>query len=526
MSTVLYLSPALDAPAGVAPASPAGVNGDPVARRTMPSAQDGAAATDFARPGSKSAAKYAVAQWISEPLNAQTIGGTVTGGIRSRYSSGEASLVGTVYLGLVLRVMSGDGTVERGTLLAYTRDDVALLTTSKRRLHPNAGTALAAVACQPGDVIVADVCNEMTVASPTNVNHYLTASTVGDRITGDDAGGFACFLEFSQDLSFQTPVAPPTVEITSPTASAVSVPEGTKLRLEFTATNAFDEDLSADAQIASSNSADGSLGALGNGSPFVLDTTGMADGDRTITVTVIDPNSQLSGSDSFLLTIGTPAPSGVTSTPGADFMLISKGETDAASRTVPLFLRNADGTPYATAITDGAVAWLGNTQATNALVAEDAPNGDYTLELTAAEVASVGAFRVKVAGKGDGVLVQVVAGAAVSASGGVPVSGYEAGQDPATLLLVTPANKLATNAAGEAASTLSAAERTGIWSIAGLFDGISPLTYFRRMAAFYFGKGTDLNTANPKFAALNNDAKIRVTGAVGAATRTPSFDDS
>lgn len=102
--------------------------------------------------------------------------------------------------------------------------------------------------------------------------------------------------------SFTTESAP-VVSITSPTAGVVQVPAGTIVVVTFTATDAEDGDLAASAEVTSSNTDDGTAGALGTGTPLQINTTGWADGARTITVTATDLDTN-TGTDSFTLTIG------------------------------------------------------------------------------------------------------------------------------------------------------------------------------------------------------------------------------
>lgn len=116
----------------------------------------------------------------------------------------------------------------------------------------------------------------------------------------------------------------PTVTITSPSAGALTVPAGTRLVLEATATDPQDDDGTLTGSIAwrSGNPADGTNGMLGSGPSFTLDTTGWANGQRTITANVTDAGGLQATPDGFTLTIG-PGSGGAS--PAARFILGALG---------------------------------------------------------------------------------------------------------------------------------------------------------------------------------------------------------
>jgi hypothetical protein len=104
-----------------------------------------------------------------------------------------------------------------------------------------------------------------------------------------------------------TPVnTAPTVTITSPAAGALTVPAGTKLVLEATATDAQDDDTTLTSSIAWSSSDPGDVPAGGwpAGGTLIIDTTGWTGGQRTITASVTDAGGLQATPDSFTLTIG------------------------------------------------------------------------------------------------------------------------------------------------------------------------------------------------------------------------------
>jgi hypothetical protein len=97
----------------------------------------------------------------------------------------------------------------------------------------------------------------------------------------------------------------PTVTITHPSASALSVPAGTKLVFTATAMDVESGSLSNSIAWSSSNPADGTGGALGTaGGSVTVDTTGWANGQRTITANVTDAGGLPATPDSFTLAIG------------------------------------------------------------------------------------------------------------------------------------------------------------------------------------------------------------------------------
>lgn len=116
--------------------------------------------------------------------------------------------------------------------------------------------------------------------------------------------GHSAYITYSV---VSTPVdTAPTVTITSPAAGALTVPAGTRLVLEATATDAQDDDGTLTSSIAWSSSEPGDVPAGGwpAGGTLIVDTTGWANGQRTITANVTDAGGLQAAPDSFTLTIG------------------------------------------------------------------------------------------------------------------------------------------------------------------------------------------------------------------------------
>jgi len=104
----------------------------------------------------------AVAQYVSEPLTAQTISGTVKGQLRCMESA--AAFNGTI--AVLIKVVSFDGKTVRGTLLSLSASDAtttppefaASLTNRKLMdVNENPLLSLTSVDAQDGDRIVVEL---------------------------------------------------------------------------------------------------------------------------------------------------------------------------------------------------------------------------------------------------------------------------------------------------------------------------------------------------------------------------------
>ena len=141
-------------------------------------------------------------QFVSEPLQAQTISGTVKGQIRARESDPAAQMCAA----LVIRVVSNDGLTERGVLLAYFPAALSSgfdpATSTNRKFPPS--TALTSVTCQDGDRIVVEIGHRAFNTVTTSYTGYVwfnntigTADLPEDEITTDN---LCPWIEFSQAL--------------------------------------------------------------------------------------------------------------------------------------------------------------------------------------------------------------------------------------------------------------------------------------------------------------------------------------
>lgn len=146
-------------------------------------------------------------QWVSEPIAAQTISGTVKGQCRAF----EANAANDARSQMTAYVVSRDGQTVRGTLLAF--DTSALsnewATSSTNRKFPKgwagAGTAISSVAAQDGDRIVIELGARSTCVVSSS---YTNTLTIGEQTAGDlpedetDTTAAAAWFEFSHNVVF------------------------------------------------------------------------------------------------------------------------------------------------------------------------------------------------------------------------------------------------------------------------------------------------------------------------------------
>lgn len=148
-------------------------------------------------------------QFVSKPLAAQTISGTVKAIMRCA----ESNVAADMRSQMVIRVVSGDGGTVRGTLLAHDTSVLSNewnLTTLQNRKFPlnwsGGGAALTSVVAQAGDRIVVEIGNR---AHNTSATQYYGYIETGDGATNDcaenetDTLQYNPWIEFSQNLVFQ-----------------------------------------------------------------------------------------------------------------------------------------------------------------------------------------------------------------------------------------------------------------------------------------------------------------------------------
>lgn len=105
----------------------------------------------------------------------------------------------------------------------------------------------------------------------------------------------------------------PTIALTSPNKANITIPEGTRIQVTFSASDPEDGDLTASATVTSALH-----GPVGVGSGVIIDTTGRSGEQDTITIAVQDSASN-PASVSFNLTVGAASS-------GGDTTLIRRGD--------------------------------------------------------------------------------------------------------------------------------------------------------------------------------------------------------
>lgn len=171
-------------------------------QKMMKPVKDGStiASITSANTGAAAVRKVILAQWISEPLTAQTVNGTLTGQIRYNMSS-VTSRTGNGFV--YLRILNANNTVatEVGTLTT-----TALTTTLTNRTLIS--LALSAVSIPEGGRICLDI--GWNYATGTNTATNATGSfgsSSGTNLPADNTTTAANnpFVTFSQTLIFQKP---------------------------------------------------------------------------------------------------------------------------------------------------------------------------------------------------------------------------------------------------------------------------------------------------------------------------------
>gem|GEM_PF-1203328 len=145
-----------------------------------------------------------IRQFVSDPLSAQTISGTVKGQLRCRESDAAADFCRA----LIIKVVSGDGGTVRGTLLSHfpeslTSEFDAGSTPVNRNFPPS--LTLSSVEAQAGDRLVIEIGFRAFNTETTTYTGYihLNDSTGTDLPEDESTTDNLCgWLEFSADLNF------------------------------------------------------------------------------------------------------------------------------------------------------------------------------------------------------------------------------------------------------------------------------------------------------------------------------------
>lgn len=177
-----------------------------------------------ASPGA-SGGKYVHRQFVSIPLLAQTISGTVKGMIRVQ----EINLTDNYSMACSFRVLSNDGATVRGTMLtdfAGTGTEFPLSgAPSSVKCPPGwagSGTAITSVDSQPGDRLVLEL--GWIQASTSTANAGMSWGDAAAADLGETEGETAAsnsWLEFSSDIAFAQEFAPESFYYTPQPAQVV-----------------------------------------------------------------------------------------------------------------------------------------------------------------------------------------------------------------------------------------------------------------------------------------------------------------
>lgn len=190
--------------------------------RTIPSGLSGSY-TFLVSEASSTVHDQMCAQFISEPLTAQTITGTVSGVWLTR-EAGSTYDFGTQ---MCIRVFSYDGTILRGTLYApHTYTTTAntgnavnrefLSTGYVTRLLPGGGGALTSVAALAGDRLVVEIgvraCNLVaTTRTADPIIQLQNGWTDCPLIEGNTSTTVNHWIEISSTLTFDPTYTPPSL---------------------------------------------------------------------------------------------------------------------------------------------------------------------------------------------------------------------------------------------------------------------------------------------------------------------------
>lgn len=137
-------------------------------------------------------------QYVSDPIAAQTIGGTVQGQLIGACSK-------TTYSSITIRIVSAEGTMVRGTLLAIKNGTFAYPDpTAANRYTPVPGTALTVVTPESGDRIVIEIGFDRTATGNTATNQYFGDNGTTDLGSNESETSTTAnpWVEFSQDIKF------------------------------------------------------------------------------------------------------------------------------------------------------------------------------------------------------------------------------------------------------------------------------------------------------------------------------------
>jgi hypothetical protein len=155
--------------------------------------------TAAASGSGSSAQSVRFVQYVSAPLAARTITGTAR--VMQSFSSNGVSA--QVRPRIILRVVSGDGSTVRGTLLDWTGN---LITTGGVQRWHLMDTALAAVAAQAGDRLVVDIGGQFSASRSVSLSQRAYTDPDATAADVDTANSRMTWLELVEP----DPAGPPT----------------------------------------------------------------------------------------------------------------------------------------------------------------------------------------------------------------------------------------------------------------------------------------------------------------------------
>jgi hypothetical protein len=145
-----------------------------------------------------------VRQYVSDVIDAQTISGNVKGQIRVMQTVSGGS---DHYAQMLLKVVSGDGSVVRGTLLAHNVAAISsefVLSMTNRRFPRGGSTALTNVVASAGDRIVAEIGYRGNNALTNRSSIFSLGDDSGTDLPEDETTTAAnnAWIEFSNTIAF------------------------------------------------------------------------------------------------------------------------------------------------------------------------------------------------------------------------------------------------------------------------------------------------------------------------------------
>lgn len=299
------------------------VTGDAGRRQLTRTKAGQTASSNFAQTNDTSgSADVLIRQFVSEPLAPQTISGTVWAWFLVRDSSASSADARSQ---LVVKVVSGDGSTVRGTLLGHDTGGLTNQwpTSAAARAFPKgatSGASVSSVNAHAGDRLVVEVGWRRHYTGSGFRSAVITVSSNGSDITASEVSTTGDpWVEFSHDLVFLDELntepeitVPPTVDYGSYTRTG---PQNTPISVTFEAED--DEEDGTDeltVEVRTAASGGGTLVATDDytsgtsGSISIAhNASGLSEGSNTLYMRVGD-GTDWSDDESFTLLVDRGAP--------------------------------------------------------------------------------------------------------------------------------------------------------------------------------------------------------------------------